>query len=115
MQWSIGAEEVYGGCSIGLTGFPCSYALHAGDPSPPIYFYRSGWRVKPADTHSSSVQVLQGIENDVEILGISSAQHRSSTPCSTSGSYTCRKSLRNRPPIDYSRFDHVSDEDSDVE
>ncbi|KAL6838598.1 hypothetical protein ACP4OV_031555 [Aristida adscensionis] len=72
--------------------------------------------VKPADTHSSSVQVIESIDEDVEILeSLSrSSDCQSNTPCSTSGSNTCRKSLRNRPPIDYSRFD-LADEDSDVE
>lgn len=71
--------------------------------------------VKPADTHSSSVQVLQTIDKDVEILEASSAHCRSGTPCSTSGTSICRKSLRNRPPIDYSLFELISDDDSDVE
>ncbi|XP_062233109.1 lysine-specific demethylase JMJ703-like [Phragmites australis] len=73
--------------------------------------------VKPVDAQSSSVRVLQSIEKDVEILECLSTpvNCRSDTPCSTSGSDTCRKSLRNRPPIDYSRFDHTADEDSDIE
>ncbi|KAK3155529.1 hypothetical protein QOZ80_2BG0204370 [Eleusine coracana subsp. coracana] len=71
--------------------------------------------VKPADTQSTSVQVLQTIKKDVQILGTSSAHCRSGTPCSTSGSSICRKSLRNRPPVDYSLFDLISDDDSDVE
>ncbi|TVU27776.1 hypothetical protein EJB05_19277, partial [Eragrostis curvula] len=71
--------------------------------------------VKPVENHSSSVQVLQNIDKDVEILETSSANCRSGTPCSTSGSNTCRKSLRNRPPIDYSLFDLMCDDDSDVE
>ncbi|GJM87294.1 hypothetical protein PR202_ga03234 [Eleusine coracana subsp. coracana] len=71
--------------------------------------------VKPADTQSTAIQVLQTVEKDVEILATSSAHCRSGTPCSTSGSSICRKSLRNRPPIDYSLFDLISDDDSDVE
>ncbi|KAL6631367.1 hypothetical protein ACP70R_028217 [Stipagrostis hirtigluma subsp. patula] len=73
--------------------------------------------VNPADTRSSSVQVIQSIDDDVEILESlsSSVNCPSNTPCSTSGSDTCRKSLRNRPSIDYSRFDNMADEDSDVE
>lgn len=73
--------------------------------------------VKPADAHSSSVHVFQSSEKHVESLECQpySAQSRNDTLCSTSGSHTCRKSLRNRPPIDYSRFDNISDEDSDVE
>ncbi|XP_006654139.1 lysine-specific demethylase JMJ703 [Oryza brachyantha] len=70
---------------------------------------------KPADTHSTSVQAIQGIRTESEEFQSSSAASRSDTPCSTSVSQTCRKSLRNRPPIDYSRFEHISDEDSDVE
>ncbi|TVU11697.1 hypothetical protein EJB05_45299, partial [Eragrostis curvula] len=73
--------------------------------------------VKPADIHSSSVQVLQRIDDDVEILEClsSSSNCQSDATCSTSWSKSCRKSLRNRPPIDYSRFDHIVDENSDVE
>lgn len=70
---------------------------------------------KPDDTHSSSVQVVQSTEKDVQILEPSSAHCRSGTPASTSGSHGCRKSLRNRPPIDYSLFDLISDEESEVE
>ncbi|KAF8723707.1 hypothetical protein HU200_021671 [Digitaria exilis] len=73
--------------------------------------------IKPADTHSSSVVASQSADNDVEILEhlSSSVNRQSDTTCSTSGSDTCRKSLRNRPPIDYSRFNVVVDEDSDAE
>ncbi|GJN29055.1 hypothetical protein PR202_gb17246 [Eleusine coracana subsp. coracana] len=73
--------------------------------------------VKPVDVYSSSVQVLQNIDDDVEILEClpSSSNCRNDTTCSTSLSETCRKSLRNRPPIDYSRFDHIADEESDVD
>ncbi|AQK83540.1 lysine-specific demethylase JMJ703 isoform X1 [Zea mays] len=73
--------------------------------------------VKPADDHSSSVLALQSIDDDVEILEYlsSSVDHQSDTGCCISGSNTCRKSLRNRPPIDYSRFDQIADEDSDAE
>ncbi|EEC78664.1 hypothetical protein OsI_18782 [Oryza sativa Indica Group] len=70
---------------------------------------------KPAVTHSTPVQALQSIRKDSEECQPSAAVSRSDTPCSTSGTQTCRKSLRNRPPIDYSRFEHISDEDSDVE
>lgn len=69
--------------------------------------------VKPVDIHSSSVQALQCLEKGVNILEPSSAHCRSGTPASTSGS--CRKSLRNRPPIDYSLFDLTSDEESELE
>ncbi|KAF8650532.1 hypothetical protein HU200_063904 [Digitaria exilis] len=73
--------------------------------------------IKPADTHSSSVVASQSADNDVEILEhlSSSVNRQSDTTCSTSGSDTCRKSLRNRPPIDYSRFNVFVDEDSDAE
>lgn len=73
--------------------------------------------IKSADAHSSSVVASQSADNDVEILEhlYSSVNRQSDTTCSTSGSHTCRKSLRNRPPIDYSRFDVVVDEDSDAE
>lgn len=73
--------------------------------------------VKPADDHSSSVLALQSIDDDVEILEYlsSSVDRQSDTGCSISGSNTCRKSLRNRPPIDYSRFDQIAGEDSDTE
>jgi len=73
--------------------------------------------VKPADAHSSSVLALQSIDDDVEILEYlsSSVDRKSDTGCSISGSNTCRKSLRNRPPIDYSRFDQIAYEDSDAE
>jgi hypothetical protein len=71
--------------------------------------------VKPADTQPSYVQVIQTIKKDVEILETSSVHCRSGTPCSTSGSSICRKSLRNRPPIDYSLFELISDDDSDAE
>ena len=73
--------------------------------------------VKPADAHSSSVLALQSIDDDVEILEClsSSVDRQSDTGCSISGSNTCRKSLRNRPPIDYSRFDQIAYEDSDAE
>ncbi|KAF8691686.1 hypothetical protein HU200_040072 [Digitaria exilis] len=69
--------------------------------------------VKPVDIHSSSMQALQCIEEDVNMLEPNSAHCRSGTPASTSGS--CRKSLRNRPPIDYSLFDLTSDDESGVE
>uniref|UniRef100_A0A0D9XCP7 JmjC domain-containing protein n=1 Tax=Leersia perrieri TaxID=77586 RepID=A0A0D9XCP7_9ORYZ len=69
---------------------------------------------KPADT-PTSVQALQSIRKDSEECQSSSAVSRSDTPCSTSGNQTFRKSLRNRPLIDYSHFEHISDEDSDVE
>ncbi|XP_062220666.1 lysine-specific demethylase JMJ703-like [Phragmites australis] len=108
-----------------MMGAECIMATLGEDPEPSIPpgfgpFNALALRgiqnnVEPADTHSSSVQVLQRIEKDVEILEPSLAYCRSGTPASTSGSYTCRKSLRNRPPIDYSRFDHISDEDSDAE
>jgi hypothetical protein len=77
--------------------------------------------VKPADVHSSSVQVVQSIDDEgkdeVEILECVSSlsNRRHDITCSTSLGETCRKSLRNRPPIDYSRFDHIADGDSDVE
>ncbi|CAL5036525.1 unnamed protein product [Urochloa decumbens] len=75
--------------------------------------------IKPADDHSSSVVLVasQSTDNDVEILEhlSSSVNRQSDTTCGTSGSGTCRKSLRNRPPIDYSRFDLITDEDSDAE
>lgn len=73
--------------------------------------------IKPVDAHSSSVLALQSIDDDLEILEYisSSVNCQSDTGCSTSGSNTCRKSLRNRPPIDYSRFDQVAAEDSDAE
>ncbi|CAD6241795.1 unnamed protein product [Miscanthus lutarioriparius] len=71
--------------------------------------------VKPGDAHSSSAQAAQCMEKDVEILEHSLAHGRSGTPASTSGSHSCRRSLRNRPPIDYSQFDIISDEESDVE
>jgi histone demethylase JARID1 len=72
---------------------------------------------KPADAHPSPLQVLQSVKEHVESLESQphSVQSRNDTHCSTSGSYTCRQSLRNRPPVDYSRFDVISDEDSDVE
>lgn len=71
--------------------------------------------VKPDDTHSSSVQVVQSTERDADILEPSSVHCRNGTPASTSGSHGCRKSLRNRPPVDYSLFDLTSDEESEVE
>ncbi|OEL13556.1 Lysine-specific demethylase JMJ703 [Dichanthelium oligosanthes] len=73
--------------------------------------------VKPDDAHASSVVALQSVDNDVEILEYlsSSVNRQNDTTCSTSESDNCRKSLRNRPPIDYSRFDLVADEDSDAE
>jgi len=71
--------------------------------------------VKPGGTHSSSVQVAQSIEKDVKVLEPNSAHCRSGTPASTSGSHSCRKSLRNRPPIDYSLYDLTSDEESEIE
>jgi len=71
--------------------------------------------VKPGGTHSSSVQVAQSIEDDVKVLEPNSAHCRSGTPASTSGSHSCRKSLRNRPPIDYSLYDLTSDEESEIE
>lgn len=71
--------------------------------------------VKPGDAHSCSSQVAQCTEKDVEVLEHSSAHGRSGTPASTSGSNSCRRSLRNRPPIDYRQFDLSSDEESDVE
>ncbi|KAG2536839.1 lysine-specific demethylase JMJ703-like isoform X2 [Panicum virgatum] len=71
--------------------------------------------VKPGGTHSSSVQVAQSIEKDVKVLEPNSAHCRSGTPASTSGSHSCRKSLRNRPPIDYSIYDLTSDEESEIE
>jgi hypothetical protein len=72
---------------------------------------------RPADSHPIPVQVLQSVKEHVESLESQphSAQSRNDTHCSTSGSYTCRQSLRNRPPVDYSRFDVISDDDSDVE
>jgi len=72
---------------------------------------------RPADAHPSPVQVLQSVKEHVLSFESQphSAQSRNDTHCSTSGSYTCRQSLRNRPPVDYSRFDNISDEDSDVE
>ncbi|KAM0871709.1 hypothetical protein ACQ4PT_039196 [Festuca glaucescens] len=72
---------------------------------------------RPADAHPNPVQVLQSVKEHVESLESQphSAQSRNDTHCSTSGSYTCRQSLRNRPPVDYSRFDVISDDDSDVE
>jgi len=72
---------------------------------------------RPADAHPSAVQVLQSVQKHVESFEFQphSAQSRNDTHCSTSESETCRQSLRNRPPIDYSRFDNISDEDSDVE
>ncbi|KAM0905659.1 hypothetical protein ACQ4PT_017254 [Festuca glaucescens] len=72
---------------------------------------------RPADAHPIPVQVLQSVKEHVESLESQphSAQSRNDTHCSTSGSYTCRQSLRNRPPVDYSRFDVISDDDSDVE
>lgn len=73
---------------------------------------------KPADVHPSPVQVLQSVKKHVESLEGQphSAQSRNDIHCSTSGSHMCRQSLRNRPPVDYSRFDNMSDdEDSDVE
>ena len=72
---------------------------------------------RPADAHPSPVQVLQSVKEHVESLVSQphSAQSRNDTHCSTSGSNTCRQSLRNRPPVDYSRFGNISDEDSDVE
>jgi len=71
--------------------------------------------VKPGGTHSSSVQVAQSIEDNVKVLEPNSAHCRSGTPASTSGSHSCRKSLRNRPPIDYSIYDLTSDEESEIE
>ncbi|CAD6339579.1 unnamed protein product [Miscanthus lutarioriparius] len=73
--------------------------------------------VKPADAHSSSDLALQSIADDVEILEClsSSVDRQSDTGCSISRSNTCKKSLRNRPPIDYSRFDQIAGEDSDAE
>ncbi|CAN6208876.1 unnamed protein product [Urochloa humidicola] len=73
--------------------------------------------IKPACAHSSSVVASQSADNDVEILEYlsSSVNHQSDTTCGTSGNDTCRKSLRNRPPIDYSLFDLIADEDSDAE
>ncbi|CAN6279662.1 unnamed protein product [Urochloa humidicola] len=71
--------------------------------------------VKPGGAHSSSLQVVQSTEKDVKILEPSPVHCRSGTPASTSGSQSCRKSLRNRPPIDYSLFDLTSDEESEVE
>ncbi|WVZ81622.1 hypothetical protein U9M48_028977 [Paspalum notatum var. saurae] len=99
------------------------------DPEPSIppgfgpFAVSASWgtqgNVKPAaaDAHSSSVLALQSVDNDVEILEYlsSSVNCQSDTTCSTSVRDTCRRSLRNRPPIDYSRFDHVEDEDSDTE
>ncbi|CAM0953455.1 unnamed protein product [Alopecurus aequalis] len=72
---------------------------------------------RPSDAHPSPVQVLQSVKEHVEALEPQphSAQSRNDTHCSTSGSQSCRQSLRNRPPIDYSRFDVISDDDSDVE
>ncbi|CAN6245682.1 unnamed protein product [Urochloa humidicola] len=71
--------------------------------------------VKPGGAHSRSVQIVQSIEKDVKISEPSLVHYRSGTPASTSGSHSCRKSLRNRPPIDYSLFDLTSDEESEVE
>ncbi|KAL5232150.1 hypothetical protein ABZP36_030926 [Zizania latifolia] len=108
-----------------MMGTECITATHSEDSEPSIPpgfgpFAALALRgiqndVKPSDIHSTSVQILQSIRKDSEECQSSSAVSRSDTPCSTSGGNTCRKSLRNRPPIDYSRFEHNSDEDSDVE
>ncbi|KAG8084850.1 hypothetical protein GUJ93_ZPchr0010g9654 [Zizania palustris] len=108
-----------------MMGTECIAATHSEDSEPSIPpgfgpFAALALRgiqndVKPADIHSTSVQILQSIRKDSEECQSSSGVSRSDTPCSTSGGNTCRKSLRNRPPIDYSRFEHNSDEDSDVE
>ncbi|TKW42176.1 hypothetical protein SEVIR_1G366100v4 [Setaria viridis] len=109
----------------GIMGTECIMATLNADPEPSFPpgfepFIDLALRgiqddAKPDDTHSSSVQVVQSTEKDVEILEPSSAHCRSGTPASTSGSHGCRKSLRNRPPIDYSLFDLISDEESEVE
>lgn len=71
--------------------------------------------VKSGDAHSSSAQAVQCKEKDVDIVEHGSANSRSGTPASTSGTHSCRRSLRNRPPIDYSQFDLIWDDESDVE
>jgi histone demethylase JARID1 len=108
-----------------MMGTECIMATLSGDPEPSIppgfgpfvALALQGIQnnVKPGDAHSSSAQAAQCMEKDVEILEHGSAHGRSGTPASTSGTHSCRRSLRNRPPIDYSQFDLISDEESDVE
>nr|CAB3448280.1 unnamed protein product [Digitaria exilis] len=101
-------------------GTECIMATLNEDPEPsfppgfgPFVLRSIQSDVKPVDIHSSSMQALQCIEEDANMLEPNSAHCRSGTPASTSGS--CRKSLRNRPPIDYSLFDLTSDDESGVE
>ena len=112
-------------CFLAMMGTEGIAATVIEDPEPSIppgfgpFAAPASWGndVKPADAHSSSDLALQSIADDVEILEClsSSVDRQSDTGCSISGSNTCRKSLRNRPPIDYSRFDQIAYQDSDAE
>jgi hypothetical protein len=108
-----------------MMGTECIMATLGGDPEPSIppgfgpfvALALQGIQnnAKSADAHSSSAQAAHCMEKDVEVLEHGSAHGWSDTPASTSGTHSCRRSLRNRPPIDYSQFDLISDEESDVE
>ncbi|AQK55598.1 Putative lysine-specific demethylase JMJ16 [Zea mays] len=119
--------RVFSGAALlsSMMGTECIMATLGGDPEPSIppgfgpfvALALQGIQnnAKSADAHSSSAQAAHCMEKDVEVLEHGSAHGWSDTPASTSGTHSCRRSLRNRPPIDYSQFDLISDEESDVE